>query len=115
MRATATINEKLRELRLMADLTERQAAELVGITAEDLIAIETGDSTPADKVEKDLCSLYGDIVLNGKPKAVTLTAREIRLITDYRNLSQELQEDLAYSIHRSAERAKVRNGTEGGL
>ncbi len=55
---TATVFDKLRELRLLADLTQEAAAEKTGIPLDDIQGYETGRYSPDPLTREKLCAMY---------------------------------------------------------
>lgn len=55
----ATVNERIKELRRMENLTQVQFAEKLGVTNAHISKIEKGKTMPSEALVKLICSVFG--------------------------------------------------------
>ena len=108
----------LKRLRMQNDLTQKQLADVLGISESTVGMYERGHREPAfelletiaDYFNVDMDYLTGRTDVERKysfspsSPSLSFSPDEVRLVSDYREASAEIREEAAAMLHRSAER-----------
>lgn len=96
----------LKQLRIDAELTQKEAAEAIGRKQQTLASWETGQSQPDANTLFILCRKYGTTVDRafGFSESDSVTSSELNLIKKYRNLDDDGKEMVDMVLDKEYER-----------
>ncbi len=92
------MNTRIRELRKLEKLTQKEFAEKLGLSENYIHLIERGDRQLADRTTKDLCRIFHvneEWLRTGKGSMYSAVSRDIEIVNFMQRLLRQSETDSA--------------------